>query len=90
MTECVRFTELNNDSRRHLMQPTARELQVLVAIIETGSGAAAAVRLGISRKTIDIHLAHARRKLGAASTGQAFALACARGLIDPFTLRFVA
>jgi DNA-binding CsgD family transcriptional regulator len=67
---------------------TSRELAVLVAVIETGSSRDAAERLGISRKTVDIHLSHAKRKLGASSVGQAFALACVQGLIDPLALNF--
>jgi DNA-binding NarL/FixJ family response regulator len=69
-------------------EPTARELQVLVAIIETGSEKDAAKRLGIAPATVNAHTDRIRHKLDAASTAQAFGIACSRGLIDPFRMRF--
>jgi DNA-binding CsgD family transcriptional regulator len=41
-----------------------------------------AERLGISRPTVELHLANARRKLGARTREQALAKAVALGLLD--------
>ncbi|MBW8270378.1 helix-turn-helix transcriptional regulator [Caldovatus aquaticus] len=42
-----------------------------------------AERMGIARATVDLHLARARRKLGAATREQALAKALSFGLIEP-------
>ena len=54
------------------MRPaTPRELDVLAAVLEAGSGKAAACRLGLSEETIGSHLEHVRQKVGAVNTTQA-------------------
>lgn len=54
-------------------QPTKRELEVLDAVIDTGYCTLAAVRLGISVKTIEIHMQHLREKFDVLSNYQLIA-----------------
>jgi DNA-binding NarL/FixJ family response regulator len=49
---------------------TDRELAVVAAVIAAGSEKAAAHRLGLSHSTVKHHLAHARSRVGAATTAQ--------------------
>ena len=56
---------------RHLAGgATDREVGVVVAVLATGSGKAAAHRPGLSHSTVEHHLAHARSKVGATTTAQ--------------------
>lgn len=52
---------------------TKRESESVQAVIETGFCTLAAVRLGISVKTIENHMARARQKYGALSNYQLIA-----------------
>lgn len=54
-------------------QPTRRELEVLDAVIDTGFCTLAAVRLGISVKTVEIHMLHLREKFDVLSNYQLIA-----------------
>lgn len=54
-------------------RPTRRELEVLEAVIDTGYCTLAAVRLGISAKTVEIHMLHLRDKFGVLSNYQLIA-----------------
>jgi DNA-binding NarL/FixJ family response regulator len=47
-----------------------RELAAAAAVLEAGSEKAAAHRLGLSHLTVKHHLASARTKVGATTTGQ--------------------
>ena len=49
---------------------TSRELDVVEAVLMTGSEKAAAHRLGLSHSTVKHHLANARSKVGAETTAQ--------------------
>ena len=54
------------------MRPaTPRELEVLAAVVTTGSEKAAACRLGLAQGTVKQHLARVRARVGAANTTQA-------------------
>lgn len=50
--------------------PTKRELEVLEAVIDTGYCTLAAVRLGMSVKTIEVHMMRLREKFDALSNYQ--------------------
>lgn len=54
-------------------RPTQRELEVLDAVIATGFCTLAAVRLGISVKTVEIHMLHLRDKFDVLSNYQLIA-----------------
>lgn len=62
---------------------TPRELEVLGLLTEGRSNAAIAARLVISSKTVSVHVSHILDKLGAASRGEAAAIARERGLAGP-------
>lgn len=66
--------------------PTARELGVLIAVVQMGGNRPAARALGISEFTVRGHLCAVRAKLRAANTAQAFAIAIQRRLVDPYRL----
>jgi DNA-binding CsgD family transcriptional regulator len=51
-------------------RPTDREVGVVAAVLVAGSEKAAAHCLGLSHSTVKHHLAHARSKVGAATTAQ--------------------
>lgn len=51
-------------------RPTCREVEVLAAVVATGSEKAAAHQLGISPATVKSHLANARSKAGVDTTMQ--------------------
>lgn len=53
--------------RRHL---SARQLEVLGALVMTGSEKGAAYQLGMAPATVKRHLANARAKAGGVTTGQ--------------------
>jgi DNA-binding NarL/FixJ family response regulator len=57
-------------SCRPVARATDREVGVVAAVLVTGSGKAAAHRLGLSHSTVKHHLANARSKVGAATTAQ--------------------
>jgi DNA-binding NarL/FixJ family response regulator len=67
------------------MRLTQRQLEVLQAVTETGSVAAAAAHLGMAPSTARVHMAEAARRLGTATEGAlATVLAAQRyGIIDP-------
>lgn len=60
---------------------TPAELRALVAFAMAGGEREAADSLGLSRHTVRHHLESCRRKLGAASTAQAFYFAVRDGLV---------
>ena len=62
---------------------TPRELEVLRLLTAGRSNAAIASRLVISSKTVSVHVSHILDKLGAASRGEAAAIARLQGLADP-------
>jgi DNA-binding CsgD family transcriptional regulator len=70
-----------------MSEPTARQLQVLATWIECRNTTEAARRLGIHPHTVRHVLSDLQAILGAAHSGQAFAIAVQRGLIDPAHLR---
>ena len=49
---------------------TEREVRVVEAVLVAGSEKEAAHRLGLSHSTVNLHLANARSKAGAATTAQ--------------------
>jgi DNA-binding NarL/FixJ family response regulator len=57
-------------TQRHRRRPTCREIEVLTAVLATGSEKAAAHCLGISAATVKSHLANARSKCGVDTTLQ--------------------
>jgi hypothetical protein len=67
-------------------EPTARQLEILVAYVEAGSMRAAGARLGVAEFVVRDTLAAIRTCLRARNTAQAFALAVRDGLIDPHEL----
>lgn len=66
-----------------MTEPTDRQLAVLVAWIECGGSAGAGRRLGMHPSSVRHVLADLQAVLGADHSGQAFAIAVQRGLIDP-------
>ena len=54
--------------------PTARELQILAAVIAHGGAKGAAASLGLSQSAVSAALAHVRERLGTATTLQALAV----------------
>lgn len=62
---------------------TPREVQCLELLGRGYSNTKISSELNISMPTVALHLAQARKKLGAATREQALVLACRRGLIDP-------
>ena len=61
--------------------PTARQIEVLAAIIATGSYAAAADSLGLSPTTVRGHLVAVRSRLGVETTVQAAYILAMRGVL---------
>ena len=51
-------------ARRSAGRATAREVDVVAAVLDAGSEKAAAHRLGLSHSTVKHHLANARSKVG--------------------------
>jgi DNA-binding NarL/FixJ family response regulator len=72
--------DLSMPSRRFL---TPRELEVLELLANGASTTALATNLGISKRTVEVHLAHALTKLRARNRIHAVALIVKAGLIDP-------
>lgn len=70
-----------------MIEPTTRQLTILVAYIEAGGSRQAAMRLGLHPGTIRTILSDLQLVLNAANTAQAFAIAVRAGLIDPRALR---
>jgi DNA-binding CsgD family transcriptional regulator len=64
---------------------TVRERQCLSLVASGLSGKRIAVALGVSSKTVELHLAHARRKLRARTTAQAVAAALVMALMEPMS-----
>lgn len=62
---------------------TPRELEVLQLLTAGRSNAAIASQLVISSKTVSVHVSHILDKFGAASRGEAAAIARLQGLADP-------
>lgn len=70
-----------------MTEPSARQLAVLVAWIESSGTAEAAQRLGLHPHTVRHILSDVQTVLGADHSAQAFAIAVRSGLIDPARLR---
>ena len=66
--DCVRAW--TRAARAAAERATDREVVVVAAVLEAGSEKAAAHRLGLSHSTVKHHLANARSKVGAETTGQ--------------------
>lgn len=66
-----------------MTEPTPRQLEVLVAWVETGRAEKAADRLHMHPSSVRNVLGDIRAVLGATSSVQAFAIAVRSGLIDP-------
>ena len=64
-----------------MADPTRRQVEALAAVITTGTCAGAGVMLGISGRTIGVHLAGLRQRLGVDTTIQATYILVARGEI---------
>lgn len=60
---------------------TARELEILRAVREGGTGAEVAGRMGLATNTVAQHLHSVRRKYGVGSTVEAIAAAEGHGLL---------
>lgn len=60
---------------------TAREVEILRAVRDGGTGAEVADRMGLATNTVAQHLHSVRRKYGVNSTGEALAAAEGAGLI---------
>ena len=67
--------------RRARTELTSRELEVLRLTALGYTSAAAAIRLGISPRTVETHRAHIHRKLGTSSRAELVAFALRRGLL---------
>ena len=63
----------NAGRRAFAERATDREVDVVAAVLVTGSEKAAAHRLGLSRSTVKHHLANARSKVGPRATQAAAA-----------------
>jgi molybdate transport repressor ModE-like protein len=63
------------------MNPTPRQLEVIAAIVRTGSTGAAARELGMSYNTADNHLRDLKERVNAQTTTHAVALLLP--IIDP-------
>ena len=61
---------------------TERELQVLRSLAQGGSNAKIAMDLGISEKTVKVHLSNVMSKLHLSGRTQAVAFAWREGLMD--------
>jgi FixJ family two-component response regulator len=71
---------LRTTARKKVDELSARERQVLVAVIDGCSNKAAASRLGISPRTVEIHRGNVIRKLGVGSSAEAVRLGLYAGL----------
>ncbi|MEM7745499.1 MAG: LuxR C-terminal-related transcriptional regulator [Pseudomonadota bacterium] len=69
---------------RHAAEPvlSTRETEVLELLAQGHRVARIANLAGMSERTVDFHVANARRKLGARTRDQALALAVAEGLVN--------
>jgi DNA-binding CsgD family transcriptional regulator len=65
-----------------LVRLTEREAQVLAAIAASSTSHEAASALGVSRRTVDTHIAAMLRKAGLRNRTELLALAVANGIID--------
>lgn len=72
--------DLSMSSRRFV---TPRELEVLELLANGASTTALTTNLGISKRTVEVHLAHALTMLRARNRIHAVALIVKAGLIDP-------
>lgn len=79
----IRIRELAMRDSARSVRLTARERECLLWLTEGLRPSAIAERLGVKRVTVDLHIANARRKLGAATREQAVANALTLRLIDP-------
>jgi DNA-binding transcriptional LysR family regulator len=61
--------------------PTARQLEVIAAVVATGSQKAAAASLGITEHTVNGSLGRLRCRLDCVSLEQAVYILTARGLL---------
>jgi DNA-binding CsgD family transcriptional regulator len=67
---------------RELAHLTAREAQVLAALAASANSQEAAAALGVSRRTVDSHIAAMLRKAGLRNRIELLALAVAHDIID--------
>ena len=65
-----------------LVHLTAREAQVLAALAASANSQEAAAALGVSRRTVDSHIAAMLRKAGLRNRTELLALAVAHDIID--------
>ncbi len=72
---------MNQPSRASSDELTPREREVLTWVARGKAAREIAVILGITKRTVDEHMATIRRKLHAASGAQAVAIAVRNGLI---------
>jgi DNA-binding CsgD family transcriptional regulator len=61
---------------------TLREIEALSCVLSGLSDATAALRMGLSERTVRFHLTNVRRKLGARTRAQAISAALALGLLQ--------
>jgi DNA-binding CsgD family transcriptional regulator len=61
--------------------PTARQLEIIAAVVATGSQKAAAVSLGITEHTVNANMGKLRVSLGDVTTPQAIYILTVRGLL---------
>jgi DNA-binding transcriptional LysR family regulator len=61
--------------------PTARQLEVIAAVVSTGSQKAAAASLGVSEHTVNGNLGRLRARLGDVTMVQAIYLLTERGFL---------
>jgi len=67
-----------------------REAECLLAVADGQRLNVTAKHLGISAKTVEVHLRNTRKKLGAATTTHALAIAISRGIAQPAESDFAA
>jgi len=77
----VRPSRISDWDENISQQLTKKEIDVLQTISDLGTIGATAKRLGVSRRTVDSHLAHIRLKLDVQTTVEAVAKAWRKGLI---------
>ncbi len=79
----ARVVDLMLEAEAEAVRLSPRERECLLWLAKGLRNDRIAERMGVSRPTVEMHLAHARRKLGAATREQALAKAVALGLVTP-------
>jgi DNA-binding NarL/FixJ family response regulator len=77
----VPISDQPHSIRPIVTDPTSRQVQVLAAVVATGSNKGAAYLLGISSHTIRNHLTALRQKLDVETNLQAAYVLTARGVL---------